>query len=1151
MKTDKDTTPQIPGYTIKKVLGEGGMATVYLAVQETFERHVALKVLSLHLLRDKSFGQRFLREAKLVANMSHPNIIPVYDVGKVGDYHYIAMEYLPGADLKAKLDCGITIFDGLTTLKEVALGLDYAGKKNLVHRDIKPENILFRESGHPVICDFGIARQTDTNTCMTQIGTIIGTPFYMSPEQAEGVTVDHRADLYSLGVIFYELITGELPFKSDTAVSIAVKHITDNYPPLPQQLAPFDDIMKQALAKNPAERFQSGQEFYNALDLVAQRLIGSRGHTIIMPSQHQKGELGSTPTKLQSQKISRDSGLKEKARNTLNGLNHQVRQTMAAKAGLFVVGLVSVLATSVFLNWYYFDETSKDTASIASDANQAFFSFSEKSNSLVSSGLLAMEQSRLFEPPNDNAHHYLTTALALSPSHAEGIRHTNALFSIYLDKSASALTNSDRKTASLYMNKASELTFYVNDDALTKQYRAIYAKLNLEKQHHLARQERSRLATKEVALAEQAFKKGDLTSPKGNNAYELYQKALFADPDNKLAQEGVKKVSGRLLELAVEHANKDEISIAKAYFSAALDVDDQHVNISRTEQVIAQNVNRKVEQTQQLAQDDLKRVRAQEQLKIKLSEAADSEQKGQLFHPMIGSAFKRYQQVLTLDPTNKIAVKGIQRVKKKALSQVRHSIQENNLAQAEEKLPALAQLEIPKAELKALEQLLIESQTEQKVRTLIDLAHAAMTKEPTETLEGKGPVDYYRSALTYDPQNETALKGINQLASSYLALSHKALLNNAYNEAEGYLKQVVNLDAEFGLTKSVSGQLQEAKKEHRIAGFLTKGHVALLSNRLTNPAETSAYAYFSKVLSLAPNNAMATDGIKKVRGRLLEIAKYHIKQLKLDSARALIAKAEKMPGNLQEIKSLQALVVSEEAKQQEEKSKAALAKLANQNAKKLDEIQALLERQGAHNDFSLLSDRSLYKQFHQLQSVDPSNTRLQTIKTLLLQVTSDQIESLIDQENYLDAHALITEVATVEPKVGQALQTKLYSRQLSRGLGRLGESLVNDTVNLNNLRDAKKLYQEASAWKVDKGLTQDLEKHVTRAYWVLAHQKKEVEKLSLAIELTNEGILFNRDNDELILLKNELVLAKKQKLLEEKQAKQQQREPKLPTLITF
>ena len=1141
MKSNKDTTPKIPGYTIKKVLGEGGMATVYLAVQETFERHVALKVLSLHLLRDKSFGQRFLREAKLVANMSHPNIIPVYDVGKVGDYHYIAMEYLPEADLKAKLASGITVFEGLAILKEVSLGLDYAGKKNLVHRDIKPENILFRESGHPVICDFGIARQTDSKTSMTQIGTIIGTPFYMSPEQAEGITVDHRADLYSLGVIFYELLTGELPFKSDTAVSIAVKHITENYPSLPSQFASFDDIMQRALAKKPAERFQSGQEFYEALDLVEQRLTGSRGHTVVMPSQHKKGRLGASLTKLKSQT----------ARHTLNELNHQVSQTMAAKMGLVIVGLLSVLVTFVFLNWFYFDETSNDTASIASDANQAFFSFSEKSNSLVSSGLLAIEQSRLFEPPNDNAHHYLTTALALSPSHAEGIRHTNALFSIYLEKAASALTSLDRKNASLYMNKASELTFYVNDDALTRQYRAIYAKLNLEKQHHLAKQERSRLAIKEVALAEQAFKKGNLTSPKGNNAYERYQKALFADPDNKSAQEGIKKVSGRLLELAVEHANKDEISIAKAYFSAALDVDDQHVNISRTKQVIAQNVNRKVEQAQQLAQDDLIRVRAQEQLKIKLSEAADSEQKGLLFHPMIGSAFKLYQQVLALEPTNKIAVKGIERIKKKALSQVKHFIQENNLAQAEEKLPALAQLEVPKAELKALEQLLYESQKEQKVRALIDLAHAAMTKEPMETLEGKGPVDYYRSALTYAPQNEIALKGINQLASSYLELSNKALLNNAYKEAEAYLKQVVNLDAEFGLTKSVYGRLQETKKEHRIAGFLTKGHVALLSNRLTNPAETSAYAYFSKVLSLAPNNAMATDGIKKVRDRLLEIAKYHIKQLKLDSAGRLIAKAEKIPGNSQELNQLRELITIAEIKQQKEKSKAALAKLADQNAKKLDEIQALLERQGAHNNFSLLSNRSLYRQFYQLQRVDPSNTRLQTIKTLLLQVTSDQIDSLIDQENYLDAHALITEVATIEPKVGQALQTKLYSSRLSRGIGRLDESLVNDTVNLNNLRDAKKLYQEASAWKVDQGLTQDLEQHVTRAYWVLAHQKKEVEKLSLAIELTNEGILFNRDNDELILLKNELVLAKKQKLLEEKQAKQQQREPKLPTLITF
>lgn len=168
--------PSIPGYKVEKVLGQGGMACVYLAIQENFDRHVALKVMAEHLVRDESFAKRFLKEAKTVARLSHQSIVPVFDVGAVGNYHYMAMEFLPGGDLKHKMRAGLSLLESIKIVKAIAAGLHYAGNKGLVHRDIKPENILFREDNSPVISDFGIVRDTDSKTNMTVTGAVIGTP---------------------------------------------------------------------------------------------------------------------------------------------------------------------------------------------------------------------------------------------------------------------------------------------------------------------------------------------------------------------------------------------------------------------------------------------------------------------------------------------------------------------------------------------------------------------------------------------------------------------------------------------------------------------------------------------------------------------------------------------------------------------------------------------------------------------------------------------------------------------------------------------------------------------------------------------------------------------------------------------------------------
>lgn len=256
---------EIPGYKIRKTIGKGGMATVYLAEQEIFERDVALKVMSRSLAEDPSFGQRFFREAKIVSQLVHPNIVTVYDVGVHKNTYYLSMEYVDGGDLK-RLRRRLSLTQKVRAVRDIAKALDYAGAKGYVHRDIKPENIMFHTGdGRAVLMDFGIARAAELDSAMTQTGIAIGTPHYMSPEQAKGQAVDPRSDIYSLGVVLYLLITGAVPYNAESAVAIGIKHITEPVPRLPEPYTAMQTLIDRSMAKKPEDRFQTAKEFFSAL----------------------------------------------------------------------------------------------------------------------------------------------------------------------------------------------------------------------------------------------------------------------------------------------------------------------------------------------------------------------------------------------------------------------------------------------------------------------------------------------------------------------------------------------------------------------------------------------------------------------------------------------------------------------------------------------------------------------------------------------------------------------------------------------------------------------------------------------------------------------------------------------------------------------
>lgn len=259
----------IPGYELIRELGVGGMATVHLAIQTSLDRKVAIKVMRRNIDDAEKFERRFLVEGRTLAKLPHRNIVAVYDIVKSDVATYISMEYLEGGTLHEKMRSGLSLAEAVAIVVQIAGALQFAHDHGIVHRDLKPANIMFRDELTPVLTDFGIARQQDaTQTRLTQTGMLVGTPTYMSPEQINALEVDGRSDLYSLGVMFYELLTGRPPFQGETPIAVLMAHLTSPPPPLPSQFGEFQPVLDRMLAKNREERFANLKEFTKSLKAI-------------------------------------------------------------------------------------------------------------------------------------------------------------------------------------------------------------------------------------------------------------------------------------------------------------------------------------------------------------------------------------------------------------------------------------------------------------------------------------------------------------------------------------------------------------------------------------------------------------------------------------------------------------------------------------------------------------------------------------------------------------------------------------------------------------------------------------------------------------------------------------------------------------------
>jgi eukaryotic-like serine/threonine-protein kinase len=277
-------------YEIEEIVGSGGMSSVYRARDTVLERAVALKVLHEHFSSDPEYVERFRREARAIARLNHPNIVTVIDRGEFEGRQFIVFEHVAGENLKEVVarEGPLPVPQALVLTQQIARGLAFAHEHGVVHRDVKPQNVLLDESGRPKVTDFGIARSLDPGEALTETGTVLGTSDYIAPEQASGHPVDTRSDQYSLGVLLYELLTGEVPYTGEGVMAVAMRHLRDPVPSVrakqPAVPARVDEIVARAMAKNPEDRFPSVAAMMAAIEACLAEEAGEpEGATGIVP----------------------------------------------------------------------------------------------------------------------------------------------------------------------------------------------------------------------------------------------------------------------------------------------------------------------------------------------------------------------------------------------------------------------------------------------------------------------------------------------------------------------------------------------------------------------------------------------------------------------------------------------------------------------------------------------------------------------------------------------------------------------------------------------------------------------------------------------------------------------------------------------------
>ncbi|MCE7950496.1 MAG: serine/threonine protein kinase [Xanthomonadales bacterium PRO7] len=806
---------EIPGYKILRQLGRGGMATVYLAMQESVQREVALKVMSPSLLADPDFGERFLREARIAAKLHHRNVVGVHDVGRAGEYHYIAMEYLGGGAVLAKDGTPRPVGFALRVTREIATALNYAHAKGFVHRDVKPDNILLREDGSAALTDFGIARASDSATHMTRTGTVIGTPHYMSPEQARGRPLDGRADLYSLGIVLYELLTGRVPFHADDSLAVGIMHITQPIPILPERLYALQPVLNRLLAKQPDDRFQDGAAVADAIEQI--ELAIARGEhpeladsTIRRDAGADAGTRVITPTPA--------GGARHRAEPSLGRLDdianapmHRPQSSRSAapptRSRRWIFAVIAAVVIATLALWFFQNRL------------RGLLPNTEL-NTLIARGDKALAEDKLVGNHNDSARELFQAARTLDPDNEAARAGLNKVGGRLIEQARAALTRNDFSTAQSDLDQANEVLGGGKEVE------------DLKSALHSA-QTRNTASAALIEKADAALAAGKLVG--SGSAAETYLRVLDADATNAVALNGLKKVAEAVAQQARDAIAANNVDVANQLIAELAQLSPNHPAIPELRGAIA----KLHAGTQQVLEDTLTKAEAQQ----RAGRIAGAD-----------GALALFQSALKSAPANARAKNGMARIAQILIAQANAALDDDNTTQAAALLQQAAQAMADSPALRKANSRLADARERldaakhkaqltpadvARVQQMLGQADQAMASGNLILPPGDCAFDKYRAVLAIDSDNAAAMAGLAKIPARARELFEQAIRNGTPNRARAYIDAVSQSDPDDASVPAMRNRLADVFLD-QTQGFIAQkrradaGH-ALDAARELNP----------------------------------------------------------------------------------------------------------------------------------------------------------------------------------------------------------------------------------------------------------------------------------------------------------------------------
>ncbi len=824
------------------------MATVYLAIQDSFGRHVALKIMSDQLGEDNVWARRFIKEAQIVAQLSHPNIVPVFDVGTHEGKFYISMENMKGGDLEGKMAKGIAIPDVIKIIVGVAAGLDFAGEKGFVHRDIKPDNVMFREDGSPVILDFGIVKQKGGDgDKMTQTGTIVGTTAYMSPEQAQGKELDERSDIYSLGVMFYELLTGRVPFQGDSAVAVLLKHVNEPPPPLPEFLSVFQPVIDKSLAKKVEDRYSRAREMIEHLQELEPEIRGMMAQQQAMfagggagaddatnvqsaisddatiQTEALDGVSGSDATAatvaIQAHSETELTDVLSSAKATIDDFSEEAlaRKARRTKQTIIAASFVAILALG-YVGFQQFYIAPKERAAAELKLKQQEQARQLKIDELVQS---ARDASKGLYYSNletmDRVIGLYREVLRLDPENQVALNSLETFGTKYIELANTALEKDDLELAETYRDYAEQLVPQHPDLA---SLRAAMTEARAESTE-LALQAQFKQQQVDTLLenAQKDISAGKTFSPAGDNAYAKLQQVLKIDASNAQASQMINGMLNDLYSTTESQISKGSLSSAKTNLTLL----ESYYEDAAALAVLQSSYD----DARRAANQRAKAASAEKRKEELLTKAANLKRERRTI--TINAEMRDlYMQVLDMDSANAKALAGMDDTSQYEAELAKEAIDQRDFDRAAEQIAVIKQYTPRHSSIRELEnQLKSTKKSSEKADKLI--ASAEQLTVSTNTGDAKREdllqaYNYLDSARTIDDNNPNLFTALTELETEYI-VTIKQLINNKEDDlANAYFNDTANKEwpsdriFELQMAQQSAAQKEKPKPKRVLTG---------------------------------------------------------------------------------------------------------------------------------------------------------------------------------------------------------------------------------------------------------------------------------------------------------------------------------------------